>query len=195
MHLIFAKMNNRPKYVDATGAFLPESNALYQLMVGRNYDARYQTINTENFSSRVAMTDHILFQIRKHKEIRSISLFCHGWRTGVQFFPRGKRGAALIAAEMAQRKVKMLNLFACSAAAPHPQGNFAQWVHFSCEELGHRAQIMGHETAGHTTSNPNIHFYWPGGEISTSTIRDGFRDHMKKQQEYRLWLPFDHYRS
>lgn len=202
--IVINRGNNSKGRKDATGAFIPEAKAMTRILrdLGRNV-SRLEIL-TDGYRDRVDLTSFVLkkidkiFETHEITKISGVSLFCHGWRKGVELLPRGEQGAKKVARVLANREVKFFNLFACSAGKPHPKGNWAQWVTEECVRLGHSIQVFSHETPGHTTWNPNVNLYWSDGKELHQTDHDdfvanhsGFADLMKDNQEFRLMLPFN----
>ena len=191
-HLILYRSTNSKGKRDATGAFIPEAIALSKIL-GRSDDV--EVLRFPRSFTKVP-------RINLSGNFESISVFCHGWVNGVELLPSGRSGASQMARYMKEHSCKYLNLFACSAANEgHSGGCYARWVSEECHNLGHRAQVFGHETAGHTSWNPKARFYWSTSrgvetERAVDPMRDGwdewraFRKRMKNDQEYCLMLPF-----
>lgn len=191
-HLIVRRTIDSPNKVDATHAFVPESEALKELLETRGDTVEMLSLN-ECPPYRL---------LTRYKRQDTVSIFCHGWPRRVEALPRRKKGAAQVARWMKESGCEFLNLFACSAArADHPRGCFAQFIAEHCQKINHTAQIFGHESSGHTTWNPKIRYYWssPYG-VSTQKLYDPtvsgwsgraeLRKRLKKDQEYRLLMPF-----
>ena len=190
-NLVFYRAENSKGRNDAKGAFIPEAQALVNLL--DKYNAIDKPIKLSSFKNKNQVAKNVMSTIKKYDNIYSVSLFCHGWRTGVELFPRGQAGAKEVAKVLVEKKVKFLNLFACLAAELDSKGCFAQWIAEECCSLNHPIQVYGHETAGHTSWNPNVRFYWFDGSVAQTekleNISD-FRKKLKEDQKYRLLLPF-----
>lgn len=200
-HIVLSRLNNSKGRKDATGAFTPASNAFKRLMLQQG-DAvlhtqvrvRKNTYKSVQHIVDTALDDFVHGGVRPY----SLSLFCHGWRQGVELWERKEKGAHGLAHILAHDEVPFLNLFACSAADVHHEGSFAEWVAEKCADLGHEIQVFGHETPGHTTWNPKIVVWWSTGgtvthqEFDEDLIIDWtpFREKMREDQTYRLALPF-----
>ena len=154
-------------------------------------------------------------QLGNPVQATSLSYFCHGWRRAVEFELGGLHGAHACAGMLVDLGIKYFNLFACSTGKPHADGNFAEWVTRACAERRHAVQVLAHETSGHTTWNAKLAVFWSykttnlRGERSQYTVSiarsldrdqnqllepgaawDDFAEHMKRDQNYRLLLPF-----
>ncbi len=200
--LVISRENNSPGKKDASGAFEPESKAMTRILRDMGRNVTHIRVRTDSYENKHTMRGWLLDKInRTHKEngnpLSAVSIFCHGWRTGVELLPTREQGAKEVAQVLAARGVKYFNLFACSTGEPNPNGNWAQWVVEECVQLGHKMLVFSHEPAGHTTWNPNINLYWSDGEKLHQqdhrdfvTKRKGFVKKMKRDQEFRLMLPF-----
>lgn len=225
-HLILFRANNSPGKADATGAFRPEACALHN-MLEDTYSRDTVAIQPVNFSkaetfeglekhrykrklAQRALGDcYSAFPASVRDSVHSISFFCHGWRRGCEFWPRGKSGAMDLAEYCKEHDTTILNLFCCSTAKPHDEGNFARWVAEASKQIQHSMQIMGHETPGHTSWNAHLSFFWVSESmgqwhIDHASANDptkqqllideaafqGFRKLMREDQNYRLLLPF-----
>ena len=191
-HLIVRRTINSPGKVDATEAFIPESQALKELLETRGDHVDMISLN-ECPPYRL---------MSRYKKQDTVSIFCHGWPRRVEALPRRKKGAAQVAQWLKESGCEFLNLFACSAArGDFKRGCFAKHVAEQCARIGHTVQVFGHESSGHTTWNPKIRYYWasPYG-VSTEKLYDPtvsgwsgraeLRKRLKKDQEYRLLMPF-----
>jgi len=192
-HLIVRRTINSPhKKADATGAFIPESEALKELLEVRGGTVEMISLN-ECPPYRL---------MSRYKKQDTCSIFCHGWPRRVEALPRRKRGARDVAIWLKASGCEFLNLFACNAAdADNKRGCFAEYVADHCHRIGHTVQVFGHETSGHTTWNPKARYYWatPQGVTTTKLFdpevdgwaeRANFSRRLKGDQEYRLLLPF-----
>jgi len=191
-HLIIRRTMNTAGKSDASGAFMPESKALKELLIDRG-----QTV--EMISLNECPPYRILTHYNKQ---HTVSVFCHGWPRRVECFPRREAGAFEVANWLKDSNTEFLNLFACSAAAEDSSRTcFARAVAEHCHRIGHTVQVFGHETAGHTTWNPKARYYWatPQG-VTTERLCDpkldgwaerrALRKRLRNDQEYRLLLPF-----
>lgn len=190
-HTIIRRTVNTKGKVDATKVFIPESDALKDLLVARG--DLVNMMDLESISARNLC--------QSYNQTNTLSVFCHGWPAAVEALPRGRTGAVRVARWMQKGGCEQFNMFACNSARERPEGCFAQWVAEECHELGHVCQIYGHECRGHATWNPKIRFYWSTNQgITTETLFDpnqdpwseraAFRKRLKKEQKYRLLLPF-----
>ena len=168
---------------------IPESKALRTLLIDRGDSVEMFGLETREAKKILKSTT----------PTDTLSVFCHGWPRRVEALPRWRWGAIKTARWMERVGCEQLNLFACNAAdSDNKRGNYAQMVAEACHQIGHLAQVFGHETSGHTSWNPNARFYWstPQG-ISTETLlsedrdeRRAFTTRMHDDQKYRLLLPF-----
>lgn len=230
-HIILYRANNSPGKRDATGAFEPEAFALRRLLMDRYMGdlvaiRRVDLAPTRTIRSKVekrawqrqAARSAFNLALRDLEldgvpgGLRSLSYFCHGWRSRPEFEDSGVHGAHGLASMLVDYGVDLLNLFCCSTAAPHDNGNFAQWVATACAERRHAVQVLGHETSGHTTWNARLAVYWSypserpengylvdhqgalnAGEhqlLETPGDFNAFAARMKADQNYRLLLPY-----
>jgi hypothetical protein len=217
-HVVLYRGENSKGKKDATGAFIPEAKALIKLLQEKhNRSVCSYSILPSGWENRVKLTNYCMGIVRaeaartnKHK--LSVSIFCHGWRRGIEFAPRNIAGAKTFAKMCVESNVAILNLFACSAAGVmedkthkidlgsplDPSASWAFWVASECAAAGHSIRILGHETPGHTTWNARVRmFYADGKEKTVQTERlvlgddqKAFAARMKNDQEYRLMLPF-----
>lgn len=218
-HYVLWRANNSKGKKDASGAFTPEGVALMRMLRDRGRETVGLGVSTEGFPNRAGMVKFIMSKFETdwpRGGPDSVSILCHGWRTGIEFLPRGLEGAKQVAEMLAARKTRYLNLFTCSAAgavkvidgtvgaetpmALDPRGSWAQWVTAHCASLGHSIQVLGHETKGHTTWNARVRLFVADGQNKTFTTNRvvdlddpefaAFKRRMRDDQQYRLLLPF-----
>ena len=188
-HTIIRRTKNSPGKPDATGAFIPASKRLRELLL--EHGDSVELLDLESKEAKKIL--------RSETPTDTLSVFCHGWPRRVEALPRWRLGAIKTARWMQRVGCEQLNLFACNAADHDgKKGNYSQMVAEACHEIGHIAQVFGHETSGHTTWNPNARFYWatPQGVTTEDLMpehpddREAWIERMKNDQEYRLLLPF-----
>lgn len=106
--------------------------------------------------------------------VKVFALFCHGWASGVQAGWRVESAKALAREleEVAAAEL-VVALYCCStgadqnpktserAAGPGGDGGFADRLRDELGELGVRATVYAHSTAGHTTQNPHVRIFLP----------------------------------
>jgi hypothetical protein len=80
--VIYSNENTKGYVADATGAFIPEAKKLAQL-----YGVPSENMLGVPCASRqkVFRRDMIETFIRQHQDISWLTLFCHGWSSGIQF--------------------------------------------------------------------------------------------------------------
>lgn len=163
---IIPKYNARNRR-DVTGAFRPESkkaSALFGLSRLIEFD------NRQSFGNRRLEVLRKIGEYEKHGvRFNTVMVFAHGWATGIQAgFDRSnaRAFAKAIQSVMTLNSDIRVPLYCCSTGddpddrsteAPGTgEDSFADRLRDSLCELGAvHCFVMGHDTAGHTTRNPN----------------------------------------
>lgn len=165
--LVIIPKYNAPKRRDVTGAFRPESKrarALFGLSRLIEFD------NRQVFGLRRSEVLRKMRDFEKHgMRFNTVMVFSHGWATGIQAgFDRSKTRvfAKAIQAVMSPNADIRVPLYCCSTgddpndrsteASGTGENSFADQLRDALCELGAvHCFVMGHDTAGHTTRNPN----------------------------------------
>lgn len=107
--------------------------------------------------------------------VRVVALFCHGWPDGVQagFRSEHVKGLARELEDVSADELTVA-LYCCSTGAdqdastdelggtgPGGEGGFADRLRDELGELGVRATVFAHSTAGHVTRNPRVRIFPP----------------------------------
>jgi hypothetical protein len=162
--LVLAPLRNSGQKKDATGAFQPEAAAFAK----RHGVPKAQVVWIDNGLAKPAMRKAVLAAIDKAKAagggLQALAVFCHGWKTGIQFgFGAGDVDA--LAAALAGVKDVRVPLYACNtakgagddAAAVGGDGGFADLLRDAlCRAGAVDCQVDAHTTAGHTSKNPFV---------------------------------------
>lgn len=194
MHVILYRANNSPSKFDAQGAFVPEANALEHLLKERREGVFCRGLIMPDRSTALRVLEE-----QALIGFKTLSFFCHGFRNGIEVIPRTKEHAIILAELIIEAGCELVNFFACSTAK-RERGNqsWCQMVSDALRTRGHECVIMGHDTAGHTSWNPNVSIF----EVKKEGVferralvlcRDfpSFSERMKKDQDFRLLLTFD----
>ena len=161
--LCLAPQYNTGKKKDATGAFQPEAKAFAKL---HSVDA---PILIDNSKSKAAMRKAVLAAIES-AEPDTLVLFCHGWKTGIQFGFGLSNVKELVAAFPDNMLAPRVILYGCLTAdggGVGGDGGFADTLRDAFCANGHEyAQVDAHVTAGHTTRNPFVRRFEGGGIVT-----------------------------
>ena len=163
--LVLAPKHNTGTKKDATGAFQPEAMAFAK----RHRVPKSQVVWIDNHLSKPAMRKAVLSEIEKVKALsgglQSLAVFCHGWKTGIQF-GFNLATVASLAEALADVKDVRVPLYACNTAKgangknSEPvggDGGFADRLRDAlCEAGAVDCYVDAHTTAGHTTKNPYV---------------------------------------
>jgi hypothetical protein len=192
-HLILYRSVNH-KNVDAEGAFIPEAETLMEILHPGD------VVRCKLKHGRAEFSDCIqTLKKTGHKDFQSLSLFCHGLRSGIEYAPKGQAGVAQVAHAVEFFGVEILNLFCCSLAAPGKTGglkpSFFDLLLAELRDLllSHRVRVFAHTRRGHTSWNPNIivaNVFRGRTSVKSVTVTPNFRRRMKKDQDFRLRLPY-----
>jgi hypothetical protein len=207
-HIIFYTATNRLFKKDATGAFIPEAKRYSEYIKRVFPDATVVLVPIKTrgrFNWQIRKQVESAFE-KYNGEIKfgSVSFFCHGWQSGIQFGYKWKSGAERLSRVIRENndRVRMVNFYACLVCKD--ANNFARWL-YEATANGGNLQVFGHYTAGHTTMNPNIKIYtntfkpfmWSKREyadynmlISTQQS-ESMKEEMRKEDSYiRFAIPF-----
>lgn len=169
--LVFAPAINSPGKRDAE-EFLREAHAFC-----RANGLRDEVILFDNHEGLLERREVLLQRVheRPPASLDVLALFCHGWPTGVQlgFTGAGARGLAKSLKGVSASELTVA-LYCCSTGAdddgsdaderlpgPGGDGGFADRLRDELCELGVRATVYAHSTAGHCTRNPFVRVFAP----------------------------------
>ena len=174
---VFAPLRNAPGKRDAF-EFLREAHAF-----NRAHGFNDVVCVFDNDRSLVGRRGEVLGYLRKLPRVSVVAFFCHGWPEGVQtgFMLGHVRLLAGSLASVCGGGELTVALYCCSTGAdddgletderapgPGGDGGFANRLRDELCDLGVRATVFAHSTAGHTTRNPWVRVFRPdrraGGE-------------------------------
>lgn len=166
--LIFAPQSNTPGKSDATGAFIPESQAFAKLHGGI----------ARTFANAKPMGDRRSAWLRSLEGLdrkgRVFALYSHGWPRGVQlgFLIGHIDTLASTLAVMLPERPMVVNLACCDAARDQDDdrmddlndgvggiGGFADMLCTRLAAHGVQSKVFAHASTGHTTSNPYVRVF------------------------------------
>lgn len=172
-HIIFTPDRNSRKADgtmdnDFTGAFEPESKRYAKYWRGLGDEIVIQAIDVSQHVN--ARLNKMLSVIENGAPVDRLAFFCHGWKTGIQMglsvteltlVPFIRR---LVATSTPELKVA---LYACSTGASDgPAGDggdtgFADvFRDMLCRAGRPNVSVFAHTSAGHTTRNPHVRFFF-----------------------------------
>lgn len=155
--LSIAPMHNTGNKKDATGAFIPEAKT-FNAFHAKNFDT-FGPVLIDNKKSKAQMRADVVSAIGKYQP-EMLAIFCHGWKTGIQFGFNLKNVEELVAAFPANNIAPLVCIYGCLTAdgdAPGGDGGFADALRDKLCYLGFRhCQVDAHVTAGHATRNPFV---------------------------------------
>lgn len=140
---------------DATGAFLPWAKAHMRALVLAGHDARWTPLDLKN--GKATADDIIPCDV--------LVFYGHGYRNGLQLWPRGAGKLTLLGEALEAKGVKELHAYACTFAGSSKVDEIVKaWPSMR--------QIWGHTTAGHCAWNPFICRVTPAGKGHPRWTRD-----------------------
>lgn len=155
--LSIAPMHNTGNKKDATGAFIPEAKAFNKFHAD-SFDT-FGPVLIDNKQSKAKMRADVVSAIEKYQP-EMLAVFCHGWKTGIQFGFDRKNLVEMVTAFPSNNIAPLVCIYGCLTAdgdAPGGDGGFADVLRDAFCEIGFRnCQVDAHETAGHTTRNPFV---------------------------------------
>lgn len=210
--VFFSSVNVKDK-TDATGAFISEASAFRAFLEDvLNYHTVYfvpiDCVNNKP-EKRKALFYKALENIPQNS-LSCISMFCHGYASGVQFGLSKKDIPELVSklAPICKRHV-VLPLYCCSTAdnghdEEDPQlgtdGGFADLLRDGLTASGtNLCRVVAHRTAGHTTRNPHVVFFDGDGTGTAQTggvypVSSGGRLwgrwRLQLEKTFRFLMPF-----
>lgn len=166
--LIYAPQSNTPGKSDATGAFIPESQAFAKLHGGV----------ARTFANAKPMGDRRSTWLRSldglDRKGNVFSLYAHGWPRGIQlgFLVGHVDQLANTLAVMLPGRPLVVNLACCDCARDSDDdrqddmndgiggvGGFADILCTRLAAIGVRNRVYAHSTTGHTTWNPWVRVF------------------------------------
>lgn len=171
--LVFAPQHGSEKRPRDAGEFQREAHEFC-----RANGLRDQVITFDNREGMLERREVLLQRLHERGPgtLEVLALFCHGWPDGVQIGlnTANVRGLARSLKAVAATELTVA-LYCCSTGAdddgseadertPGPGGDngFADRLRDELCELGVRATVFAHSTAGHTTKNPFVRVFEPG---------------------------------
>jgi hypothetical protein len=155
----FAPAFNHPHQGDAVGAFHPYMEA-YDRLYSKN--GTVATLKFDNhaaakseFKTLMTQIEHAVMAARS--QIDALVYFGHGWPTGMvsaDIYNGSIPAFADLIRRNCAKGVKVI-LYACLCGAKSaPGGSFA--ARLAKELTDVQAEVLAHDNAGHTTTNPNV---------------------------------------
>lgn len=197
-HLILHNSENRMFKKDATGAFIPEAQALFDYLTSSpaNVLIAKRGLGKGTRWQKRKRVKNILGEF-SGANFDAIWFLCHGYPNGIEHGFSGEKGAADLVDSILKYhpNVNMINFYACLVA--RGEGSFCKLVHDELYDKtrADRAVVFGHTTAGHTTFNPNIKIFggYPWPEIYPQGTKEMKKKFISKIQDpksnYRFELP------
>jgi hypothetical protein len=156
----FAPKFNHPHQGDATGAFHPYMDAFHKLYSKGGSVAALKFDNhaaaKSEFKTFTTEIEHAVTVARC--QLDALVYFGHGWPTGMvsaDIYTGSIPAFADLIRRNCARGVKII-LYACLCGAKNtPGGNFAERLAKELTDI--QAEVLAHENAGHTTTNPNVY--------------------------------------
>lgn len=161
---VHATKNTRGKS-DATGAFVPEA-----VHFSRHYACHREGFdNTLGAPQRRASVEGI---IRKHRDLETVAIFCHGLRrslqTGHDMATVGNLAAAI---SDATGPNVVVVLYACSTGGA--EDGFASLLRTALHARFKTGHVDAHTNAAHTTRNPYVRRFVMGETDSDWVVVPG----------------------
>lgn len=170
-HILFTGDRNSGAENDFTGAFEPESNryAKYWREQGDFVTLHRIPLSQKRDTVRVA---RMVQALNEGNPVDRFACFCHGWSTGMQLglnsaTDNDRDALAAFATVLAGRSTPRLQvaLYCCSTGKSEVGcgiGSFADRFRMALVAAGRPdVTIFAHATAGHTTRNPAVRFFFP----------------------------------
>lgn len=171
---MFAPLRNKEGRKDATGAFQPEATKFAQC----HSLADDKVHLFDNHDDALEMREYVysIVDAMPRRRMDAIAFFCHGWKSGLQCGLGFEHITALsIRIKQAAVDEPKVILYACEAARDMDAqqdddrndfiggaGGFADRLRDALGQIGCRAEVYAHSTAGHTTQNPYLRVFRAG---------------------------------
>ena len=181
--LSLAPQYNTGTKKDATGAFQPEACAFAKM------HGAPDPILINNRQIKAIMRQRVLMLVKKYQP-DVLALFCHGWKTGIQFGFGMAQVQDLVAAFPKGTIAPRVIIYGCLTAdggGVGGDGGFADALRDAfCTSGRTYAQVDAHVTAGHTTRNPYVRRF-EGNGIATGGV-GGYYLVAPKSALWKRWV-------